>query len=554
MERSVKSGDDRKGPTLRMGSTGEPVRRLQQRLKELGYDPGPLDGRYGWLTFAAVRDFQRDFRLDADGVVGRRTRTILFDKSLTTNRASMIVAELVPQSGRAMALRTVVRQAAGLAAISVPVPIESLEGAHSPESGKTSAGSGQPSRPAAHPSRRAAGPAIHLGEQVRAGVAAADELIAQFQAVLREPISAWTTIHNRAFDVPGQYPRGSLQTLLHAPGSTSRLEAMIEAAAMSTECQVIHLDFGRVRWGDGARFLRFVKRAASAAAAAHKQLAVSLPLQNLDAPWARLSNDLDYAAVSALVSYVVLVPPAHVGASNPTMQPRSNPFPPNVPRPPASREISAWVRSVVRRVPPWRCLLEVPLGAMVFPTGERRSAMGWLRSDATRVTKPRSAKPEEHPLAPPTKIRARKTRQRRAGRRSRASSPPASEPSKEHRLEEAIAKPDDESAARSVRQPNPSSRERVSYQLPYQRAVALAYGAGTRPQWDDTVGRPMFRGRFGEREEVVWLETFASIASKVDIVGRYRLAGLYLTSVGAEDVRIWRVLRERLLRAPSSAS
>lgn len=61
------------GPMLRRGTHGEPVSALQRRLKELGFDPGPVDGEFGPQTEAAVMAFQRQANLEADGVVGPRT-------------------------------------------------------------------------------------------------------------------------------------------------------------------------------------------------------------------------------------------------------------------------------------------------------------------------------------------------------------------------------------------------------------------------------------------------------------------------------------------------
>lgn len=55
---------------LRRGSKGWPVRQLQQRLKALGHDPGPVDGIFGPLTERAVRSFQRAARITVDGIVG----------------------------------------------------------------------------------------------------------------------------------------------------------------------------------------------------------------------------------------------------------------------------------------------------------------------------------------------------------------------------------------------------------------------------------------------------------------------------------------------------
>ncbi len=62
---------------LRRGDRGARVFDLQRRLRALGYDPGPVDGIFGPRTEAAVRAFQRDAGLVADGIVGRRTRTAL---------------------------------------------------------------------------------------------------------------------------------------------------------------------------------------------------------------------------------------------------------------------------------------------------------------------------------------------------------------------------------------------------------------------------------------------------------------------------------------------
>src|SRR5262249_52290999 len=53
------------------------VRWIQRRLRQLGYAPGPVDGRFGPLTQGAVMRFQVAQRLTNDGAVGRRTSTRL---------------------------------------------------------------------------------------------------------------------------------------------------------------------------------------------------------------------------------------------------------------------------------------------------------------------------------------------------------------------------------------------------------------------------------------------------------------------------------------------
>ena len=56
------------------GRRGRPsVREIQLALKRQGYDPGPIDGKMGAQTKAAIKAFQRSHGLEPDGVVGRKT-------------------------------------------------------------------------------------------------------------------------------------------------------------------------------------------------------------------------------------------------------------------------------------------------------------------------------------------------------------------------------------------------------------------------------------------------------------------------------------------------
>ena len=58
---------------LEVGSSGEDVRRVQQKLIQWGYLSGAADGKYGEKTRAAVASFQRKNGLTADGRVGAKT-------------------------------------------------------------------------------------------------------------------------------------------------------------------------------------------------------------------------------------------------------------------------------------------------------------------------------------------------------------------------------------------------------------------------------------------------------------------------------------------------
>jgi peptidoglycan hydrolase-like protein with peptidoglycan-binding domain len=60
-------------PLLKKGSTGEVVRQLQSALKDLGFDPGAVDGQFGTGTETAVKHFQQDRGITADGIVGEIT-------------------------------------------------------------------------------------------------------------------------------------------------------------------------------------------------------------------------------------------------------------------------------------------------------------------------------------------------------------------------------------------------------------------------------------------------------------------------------------------------
>ena len=75
----------------KLGSKGEEVKRIQERLKALGYYNGLIDGDFGKGTEAAVKEFQKVKRLDIDGKVGPKTWKALLegeipDFSLNINR------------------------------------------------------------------------------------------------------------------------------------------------------------------------------------------------------------------------------------------------------------------------------------------------------------------------------------------------------------------------------------------------------------------------------------------------------------------------------------
>jgi len=67
--------------TLKKGAKGSEVKKLQQRLKELGYYKSTCDSEYGNVTVSAVKAFQKKNGLTADGVAGASTLKKLYASS-----------------------------------------------------------------------------------------------------------------------------------------------------------------------------------------------------------------------------------------------------------------------------------------------------------------------------------------------------------------------------------------------------------------------------------------------------------------------------------------
>jgi peptidoglycan hydrolase-like protein with peptidoglycan-binding domain len=65
-------------PTYRPGSAGPEVLALEQRLVELGFRPGPVDGTYTAETASAVMAYQKHEGLGRDGIAGPETMGAVF--------------------------------------------------------------------------------------------------------------------------------------------------------------------------------------------------------------------------------------------------------------------------------------------------------------------------------------------------------------------------------------------------------------------------------------------------------------------------------------------
>ncbi|MFD1735101.1 spore cortex-lytic enzyme [Bacillus salitolerans] len=63
---------------IQRGAVGEDVIELQSRLQYIGFYKGKIDGVFGWGTYWALRNFQKEFGLrSVDGVAGTKTKQAL---------------------------------------------------------------------------------------------------------------------------------------------------------------------------------------------------------------------------------------------------------------------------------------------------------------------------------------------------------------------------------------------------------------------------------------------------------------------------------------------
>lgn len=83
-------GNNTTDGSLRLGSTGDDVKKLQQWLTDYDYYSGDVDGVFGNDTETAVRMFQEEAGLIVDGVVGKDTKKAMenWDKYLAEVQAA----------------------------------------------------------------------------------------------------------------------------------------------------------------------------------------------------------------------------------------------------------------------------------------------------------------------------------------------------------------------------------------------------------------------------------------------------------------------------------
>lgn len=96
------------GAVISLGSRGETVSQIQQRLKQWGYYTGAVDGIFGRSTHNAVVLFQRQNGLTTDGQVGQKTAA-----AMGISLSGAISAALYQESELSLLARLVSGEARG---------------------------------------------------------------------------------------------------------------------------------------------------------------------------------------------------------------------------------------------------------------------------------------------------------------------------------------------------------------------------------------------------------------------------------------------------------
>lgn len=84
--------------SLKKGDKSDAVKEMQQRLIALGYLKGSADGQFGSATYQALKAFQKNNRLSADGIAGSNTLTVLGSTSAIKAGSSSTTSSKTPAS------------------------------------------------------------------------------------------------------------------------------------------------------------------------------------------------------------------------------------------------------------------------------------------------------------------------------------------------------------------------------------------------------------------------------------------------------------------------
>lgn len=89
---------------LKLGKRGKKVEKLQEKLRSLGYDPGEIDGWFGYKTLESVSELRHDLHLPPTGEVNRQVYACLktrkrFGSSYERSEDGLLERTFMPKIG-----------------------------------------------------------------------------------------------------------------------------------------------------------------------------------------------------------------------------------------------------------------------------------------------------------------------------------------------------------------------------------------------------------------------------------------------------------------------
>lgn len=335
---------------LHLGACGPDVLELQRRLESMGYDPGPLDGQFGYLTEDALRQFQRDYHCRVDGIAGREVHAILAAPDLTKRRLVHVVGQ--DESLRHIAAKYQMREGAVLSE-------NRLYG-----------------RPTIYPGQRLSIPRrVLFGWMSAHGDSHAIRVVGRQHHLLSGVLMDGFQLDRQA-RVEGPVP-AAIQTspvilTIRQDADTCRLlgkreklrsnmRASIAQWASDASAYGVGIALPPHRRGDGTPFRRLVQAVNTAVKKTDKAAVVIVPAW---APRSRLRqwwDEIDYQALAAQADYVILC--AHL----PRHDAKGRVLPEPAAPLPWLREI---VKAAIHSMPSWKILLSLPVCGYEFVDGQ----------------------------------------------------------------------------------------------------------------------------------------------------------------------------------------
>lgn len=318
---------------LRLHDRGRRVERLQSRLAAWGYDPGPIDGRFGFATLEALLQFQRENRLRADGRAGPQVWSLLaldrrprLSHVVGAESRWSEVAHLLGVSTEALRRNNLRLGRKPVRGRRVHVPLREVYAGLDPAAAKAAFRRLERSR------RLLSGivvPACRVGPD-GALEWSWDEAAERFAAELGVELAC--LIRCSGGRVRGALSRKARAALLRAVEGAPRV------------AQAIWIELPRPAWGEGRRYTALLRQTAEAIRRRKMRATAVVPL-----PPARRSGlwfyDVNYRRIAASFDRVAAAPHLHR------------------PLPLSGPETMKRIGALTAQVPGHKCLLGIPAGA-----------------------------------------------------------------------------------------------------------------------------------------------------------------------------------------------